>query len=131
MGDLSNLARSLNVFKAIVETHEHIQYSVMLLKPGENIGLERHAGYDQGVWCVDGTGLVRRNEEYTSIGPASLVGIRGGVLHDVTNTSPDEVLRLVVSYSPPKFPRDTVFRTKADAERYDREQETIASSSAK
>lgn len=124
IGDISTLARTCHAdYKKVVCTQQYIQHTVMMLKPQQDIGMESHPGYDQTVLCVCGVGIVTIDGVKIPIGPTSCVAINSGATHNVTNTHSRDNLHLVVSYSPPKFPDNTVFRTKDDAERYDAQQQ--------
>ena len=97
-------------YKRVVQTTPTTQATVMCMRPQAAIGSEVHADYAQIVCVVAGNGLVVVDGLLTAVGPGSVVLIPGGAQHDVRNTHPTHVLRLVVLYSPPKFPPDMVIK---------------------
>jgi mannose-6-phosphate isomerase-like protein (cupin superfamily) len=115
MTDLALTALANTAYKRVVATTAATQATVMRLTAGQAIGAEVHAGYDQLVCVVDGSGVVSVDAAETSVGPGSVVLVPGGARHDVRNTSPHTDLRLVVLYMPPKYARDANFTTAADA----------------
>jgi mannose-6-phosphate isomerase-like protein (cupin superfamily) len=118
--DLADAARANTDFKRVLVQTRRIQATVMHMEAGTDIGRETHAGYDQTVHVVEGNGIVDLGHTiHVAIGPASVVLIPGGMLHNVRNTHPTAALKLVVLYAPPKFPADGAYRTRAQAEAAD------------
>lgn len=108
--DLAVTALTNADYKRVVQTAPTMQATVMRLGPGAAIGDEVHAEYDQLVCVVAGNGLVIVDGLITAVGAGSIVLIPGGARHDVRNTHPDDALRLVVTYAPPKFPPGAVIK---------------------
>ena len=103
-------------FRRVLFTGPHTQLVLMTLRPGEDIGLETHAGHDQFIRIEAGEGFVQLDGERTAIEDGSAFVIPAGVEHNVVNTSGSDALRLYTLYSPPEHPDGTVHHTKAEAE---------------
>ena len=101
-------------YRRVLYTGEYMQLVLMTLQPGEEIGLETHAGHDQFVRIEAGTGYAQLDGERRDLADGSIVVIPDGVEHNVVNTSETEPLRLYTLYSPPEHPDGTVQHTKAD-----------------
>ena len=93
----------------------------MSLRPGEEIGLERHREHDQFIRVEAGEGEAILNGQRHPLRDGSALVITAGVEHNIVNVSRDEALRLYTLYAPPEHPDGTVHRTKRDAETDERE----------
>ena len=102
-------------FRRVLFTAPNVQLVLLALKPGEDIGLETHAGHDQFIRVEAGKGVVRLNGKERPIEAGSAIVIPSGVEHNVLNTSKDVPLRLYTLYSPPEHADGTVHHTKEDA----------------
>ena len=102
-------------FRRVLFTAPNVQLVLMALKPGEDTGLETHAGHDQFIRVEAGKGVVRLNGKERPIEAGSAIVIPSGVEHNVLNTSKDVPLRLYTLYSPPEHADGTVHHTKEDA----------------
>ena len=107
-------------YRQVLFTGPHLQLVVMVLRPGEEIGMERHMDGDQFVRVESGEGEVILDGERSPLRDGSAVVVPAGVEHNFLNTSRTEPLRLYTLYAPPEHPDGTVNRTKADAEEYER-----------
>jgi mannose-6-phosphate isomerase-like protein (cupin superfamily) len=103
-------------FRRVLFTGPNTQLVLMTVRPGEEIGLETHAGHDQFIRIEKGEGVVLLDGEETELAEGSAVVIPAGVEHNVTNTSDAAPLRLYTLYSPPQHPDGTVHHTKREAE---------------
>jgi mannose-6-phosphate isomerase-like protein (cupin superfamily) len=103
-------------FRRVLFTGPNTQLVLMTLRPGEEIGLETHAGHDQFIRIEKGEGVVLLDGEEIELAAGSAVVIPAGVEHNVTNTSDAAPLRLYTLYSPPQHPDGTVHHTKREAE---------------
>ena len=101
-------------FRRVLFTGPNVQLVLMALKPGEDIGLETHAGHDQFIRVEAGKGVVRLNGTERLIEAGSAIVIPSGVEHNLVNTS-NVPLRLYTLYSPPEHADGTVHHTKEDA----------------
>lgn len=102
-------------FRRVLFTGPNMQLVLMALRPGEDIGREKHEGHDQFIRVEAGSGVARLNGEESQLADGSIVVIPAGVEHNIVNTSKDEALRLYTIYSPPEHADGTVHHTKGDA----------------
>jgi mannose-6-phosphate isomerase-like protein (cupin superfamily) len=120
VGDIERATLENENFRTVLHTGEHVQLTVMRLRPGEDIGRERHPHTDQFLRIESGTGRVEfgRNEdavdETHDVKEDWAIVVPAGVWHNVVNTGDGE-LKLYSLYAPPEHPDGTVHRTKADA----------------
>lgn len=118
--DIEEVTKRNNMFRSAIWTGEHLQLTLMSLKPREDIGLEIHPDVDQFIRIEQGEGLVMMgdtrdrldfqeevSEDYAIIIPA-------GQWHNVINTG-NTPLKLYSIYAPPQHPAGTVQETKEDA----------------
>jgi mannose-6-phosphate isomerase-like protein (cupin superfamily) len=101
-------------YRRVLFTGPNTQLVLMTLKPGEEIGLERHEGHDQFIRVESGTGVALLDGKKHALSDGVAVVIPSGTEHNVTNTSKTEPLRLYTLYSPPEHAPGTVHRNKAD-----------------
>lgn len=102
-------------FRRVLYTARFCQLVVMSLKPDEDIGEEVHK-LDQFIRCEEGEGTATLDgvERHMSSGVA--VVVPAGTLHNITNTSHTEAMKLYTLYAPPHHRDGVVHKTKADAE---------------
>jgi mannose-6-phosphate isomerase-like protein (cupin superfamily) len=98
----------------VLFTGANLQLVLMTLRPGEEIGLERHEGHDQFIRVESGTGEALLDGKKHPLEDGVSVVISCGIEHNVVNTSKTEPLRLYTLYGPPEHPDGTVHRTKKD-----------------
>jgi mannose-6-phosphate isomerase-like protein (cupin superfamily) len=121
IGDIERETLDNTTFRTVLFTGEHTQLTVMRLAPGEDIGREVHPNLDQFIRIEEGSARVELGrsgdevEETHDVEADGAIVIPAGVWHDVVNTGAGDV-KLYSLYSPPEHPRETVHRTKADAE---------------
>jgi len=104
-------------FRQVLYTAPHSQLVVMTLRPGEDIGLERHERGDQFIRVESGRGEAVIDGKKYALSDGVAVVIPEGAEHNVINTSASEPLRLYTLYSPPQHASGTIHKTKEDAER--------------
>ena len=110
-----------DAFRDTLWTGEHLQLTVMSIKPGDDIGLEVHPDNDQFLRVEKGRGRCQ-------MGPAEddlpydeevsddwIILVPAGTWHNVTNTG-DEDLKVYALYGPPDHVPGTVHPTHQDAE---------------
>ncbi|MGD6856015.1 cupin domain-containing protein [Bacillus infantis] len=108
-------------FRTALWTGKHLQLTLMSLKPGENIGLERHNNLDQFLRIEKGQGVVQMGKKKNNLDfrrnvyDDSAIFIPAGTWHNLTNTG-NTSLKLYSIYAPPNHPFGTVHQTKAAAE---------------
>ena len=108
-------------YRTALWTGPHLQLTLMSLKPGEDIGLERHDDLDQFIRIEQGKGVVMMGDNPDTPSIKQVVSddyafiIPAGTWHNLTNigTVP---LKLYSIYTPVQHPFGTVQPTKADAE---------------
>ena len=101
-------------FRHVLHTAPNSQLVVMTLRPGEDIGLERHEHGDQFLRVESGEGKVVIDGVSHALSDGIAVVIPAGAEHNVVNTS-SKPLRFYTLYTPPQHADGTVHKTKADA----------------
>jgi len=101
-------------FRSVLYTAKHSQLVVMTIQPGDDIGLETHAGHDQFIRVEAGSAKAMLNGEEHELIDGSAVVIPAGTEHNIINTGSDK-LKLYTLYTPPEHPDGTIHATKADA----------------
>lgn len=104
-------------FRNVVYTGRYAQLVLMSLKPGEEIGAERH-GVDQFFRFEAGQGEVQVDNQTYVVKDGDCVIAPAGALHNVTNTGAED-LKLYTIYSIPNHIDGENFATKAQAEQAD------------
>jgi len=116
-GHITNIERDTLAnedYRRVLFTGPNLQLVLMTLRPGEEIGRERHEGHDQFIRVESGTGEALLDGRKHALEDGVSVVIPSGVDHNVVNTSKTEPLRLYTLYGPPEHPRGTVHRKKED-----------------
>ncbi len=103
-------------FRRVLHTGRHLQLVVMTLRPGEEIGAERHEHGDQFLRVESGEGKVVIDGVTHSLSDGFAAIIPARSEHNVVNTSASEPLRLYTLYSPPEHADGAVHKTKAEAD---------------
>ena len=101
-------------FRRVLFTGPNLQLVLMTLKPGEEIGLEKHGGHDQFIRVEAGEGEALLGGKRHKLADGMSLVIPSNVEHNVVNTSKTEKLRLYTLYAPPEHADGTVHKTKAD-----------------
>lgn len=104
-------------FRKVLFTGPKSQLVVMALKPGEELGKEKHPKTDQFVRVEAGKGKAEIGGKEYRLKEGSAVVIPAGAVHNIINTSKDEALKLYTIYTPPEHPDGTIHKTKAAAEK--------------
>lgn len=108
-------------FRRTLWTGNHLQITLMNIKPGESIGLEVHTNVDQFIKIEQGYGLVQMGDSRNRpnferrVQPGYAIVIPAGKWHNLTNIG-NVPIKLYSIYAPPQHPRGTIDKTKADAE---------------
>lgn len=119
--NIEKATKQNNCFRKELWTGNHLQLTLMSIRPNEDIGLEVHPNLDQFIRIEDGQGLIRmgdqRNNLYfeEKISDDYAIIIPAGKWHNLINTG-CKPLKLYSIYAPPEHPRGTIHETKADAE---------------
>ena len=112
---LEKLTLKNTQFRKVLYTAEHCQLVLMMLKPGEDIGLETHTEGDQFFRFESGEGRVVVNGKKYMVQGGDAVIVPAGAEHNITNTSMQEPLTLYTIYAPAHHKDGVVRKTKAAA----------------
>jgi mannose-6-phosphate isomerase-like protein (cupin superfamily) len=121
LDDIERATLDNSTFRTVLHTGEHAQLTVMTIKPGEEIGWERHEDRDQFLRLEQGKARVEFGRSGDSVDETHEVEdgwaiiVPAGIWHNLVNIG-DEDVKLYSLYSPPEHPDGTVHLTKADAE---------------
>ncbi len=108
-------------YRTALWTGDHLQLTLMSIKPGGDIGLEVHPNLDQFIRIESGNATVRmgrsRNDlaVQRSIDSNYAVIVPAGTWHNIINTGRSP-LKLYSIYAPPQHPYGTIQETKEIAE---------------
>ena len=120
--NIEEATRKNNNFRRALWTGEHLQVTLMSIRPGEDIGLEVHPNTDQFLRIEQGSGLVKMGSDKDNLDfqrrvfPGFAILVPAGEWHNVMNTG-NVPLKVYSIYAPPQHPFGTVQRTKAEAEK--------------
>ncbi|MDD4546266.1 MAG: cupin domain-containing protein [Oscillospiraceae bacterium] len=112
-----------NYFRTALWTGNHLQLTLMSIKPGGEIGLEQHHGLDQFLRIEQGEGVVvmgdsRENLNFKErVFDNDVILIPSGKWHNLINTGRVPI-KLYSIYAPPQHPFGTVHVTKEDQEHH-------------
>ena len=112
-----------NNFRTVLWTGEHLQLTLMSIKPGEDIGLEIHPNIDQFLRIEQGQGVVMMGKSKDNMDfqkrvyNRDAIIIPAGTWHNLVNTGRTPI-KLYSIYAPPQHPFGTVHVTKKDAEEH-------------
>lgn len=119
--NIEKVTKQNKAFRTALWTGNHLQLTLMSIRPGEDIGIEVHPNLDQFLRIEEGQGLVRMGyrkdrldfeekvyDDFAFIVPA-------GIWHNLINTG-YKPLKLYSIYAPPQHPHGTIHETKKDAE---------------
>ncbi len=107
-------------FRTALWTGDHLQLTLMSIRPGEDIGLEVHPHLDQFIRIEEGQGIARMGRSKDNLHFQERVSddfaiiIPAGVWHNLINTG-NKPLKLYSIYAPPEHPHGTLHETKEDA----------------
>ncbi|HHT63216.1 MAG TPA: cupin domain-containing protein [Clostridia bacterium] len=119
--NINQAAKQNDYFRIALWTGNHLQITLMSINVGEDIGLEMHPDLDQFIRIEQGQGLVRMGERQDRLNFERRVYddyafvIPAGTWHNLINTG-NVPIKLYSIYAPPQHPRETIHKTKADAE---------------
>ncbi|HOG09216.1 MAG TPA: cupin domain-containing protein [Smithella sp.] len=116
MVDIEDLTVKNENFRTTKWTGQNLQMTVMSLKPGEEIGLEKHDKGDQFIRVEKGNARVVMGvskDKMTfdeKVSDDWAIFIPGGFWHNIINEG-DKPLKVYVIYAPPEHPARTVHKT--------------------
>ena len=108
-------------FRRAIWTGEHLQLTLMCIRPGGEIGLEMHPNTDQFLRLEQGEGRVMMGKTrdclkfQRDVSANSAIFIPAGTWHNLVNTG-DEPIKLYSIYAPVQHPPGTIHCTKADSD---------------
>ena len=111
--DIERLTMKNDDFRRVLYTTKASQLVMMMLKPGEQIGMEAHPS-DQFFRIEQGSGEADLDGVRSVVKKGFGVVVPGGVKHNVVNNG-SVPLKLYTIYSPPNHKDGTVHHTPADA----------------
>lgn len=121
--DIERATEQNRYFRTTLWTGEHLQLTLMSLRPGEDIGLEVHPDVDQFLRVEEGQGMVMmgcdpcRLDYRRQVDGSSVILVPAGTWHNLINTG-SRPLKLYSIYAPPQHPHGTIHPTRADAEEH-------------
>lgn len=121
MGKIPNirqLALDNKYFRKVLETSNNTQIVIMHIPAGGEIGEETHAKNDQVLYLVAGKGTVYLNGKAIDYNEGDIVLVPAGTKHNIV-TSGQQDLKIITTYSPPHHPKETIHKTKAEADSSD------------
>ena len=122
VGHIEKLTLDNNYFRQVLFTGKFTQLVLMCLQPGEEIGNEVHPNVDQFFRIEQGqASFVFDGKEKHVAKDGDAVIVPAGTYHNVINTSKSSKLKLYTLYSPPNHPDKTVHKSKAEAEKAEKE----------
>ena len=119
--DINDLTKKNTNFRTTEWTGSHLQMTVMSIKPGEEIGLEKHDKGDQFIRVEEGKARVvmgPTREKMTfdrKVSDDWAIFIPAGFWHNIINEG-DKPLKVYAIYAPPEHPAGTVHETFEEAE---------------
>ena len=121
VGSIEKQTLKNSFFRQVLFTGKRAQLVVMCLKQGEEIGNEVHHKVDQFFRLEQGEAkFVFNGKEKRVVKNGDAVIVPAGTYHNVINTGKGQ-LKLYTIYSPPNHPDGTIHRSKAEAEKAEKE----------
>lgn len=109
--DINRTTLENDNYRKVVNTTSNMQLVLMKLKPGEEIGMERHSSATQFIHINQGDGeAIVKGEKFQLNTNTGLV-IPPNTLHNIINTGTSE-MKLYTVYSPPEHRPSLVQTTK-------------------
>ena len=102
-------------FRKVLWTGDQTQLVLMAIPEGGEIGGEVHAGHDQLLYFVAGTGTAKIGETECEVGGGDVSIVPSGTFHNFRNTG-SGMLKLFTTYSPPEHEPGTQHATRSEAD---------------
>jgi mannose-6-phosphate isomerase-like protein (cupin superfamily) len=118
--NIEEATKTNNTFRTALWTGKHLQLTLMSINVRDEIGLEMHPDTDQFIRVEQGEGLVKMGYSQNDLSfqrrvtSSDAIIVPAGTWHNVINTG-TVPLKVYSIYAPPKHPRGTVHKTRADA----------------
>jgi len=107
-----------NDYRRVLFTSRNLQVVLMSIPPGGDIGMEVHEAIDQFIRVEKGKGKVILNGKEEQISDGFAFVVPQGTEHNLVNDG-EEDLKVYTIYSPPNHMKNTVRKTKKDAEEHE------------
>lgn len=104
-------------YRKVIFTGDHSQLVLMSVGGGQEIGTETHNDIDQFFRIESGEADFILDGKKKRIKADEAIIVPAGTEHNVVNASDTEPLKLYTIYSPPEHEKNTVHKTKSDAEK--------------
>lgn len=118
--NIEELTLANNNFRKVISTSNEMQLVLMNLLPGEDIGMEVHKTVTQFIRIEKGEGQAQIDygdgPVTTCVNDGDFVFIPAGSLHNITNTSRTQSLKLYTLYAPPNHKSDRVDKYKPESD---------------
>ena len=114
IGNIEEMTEKNQNFRRVLYTGKQLQFVLMSIKPGEDIGEEVHKDRDQFFRVEKGKGEIWIDGNKTQIKGDFGIVVPAGARHNIKNTG-DKPLKLYTLYGPPEHEDGTVHVTKAEA----------------
>lgn len=121
VADIEKLTLENDNFRSAKWTGRHLQLTVMAIKPGGEIGLEKHDKNDQFIRVEKGSARVLmglKKDKMTfdeKVADDWMIMIPAGYWHNVVNIGEEE-LKVYALYSPPEHKPGTLHKTFEESE---------------
>jgi mannose-6-phosphate isomerase-like protein (cupin superfamily) len=118
--NIEGVTKRNNTFRTALWTGTHMQLTLMSINVGDDIGLEVHPNIDQFIRVEQGEGLVKMGHDKNNLSfeerahPSDAIIVPAGTWHNIINVG-NIPLKVYSIYAPPKHPKGTVQKTKAEA----------------
>jgi mannose-6-phosphate isomerase-like protein (cupin superfamily) len=114
VGNIEEMTEKNQNFRRVLYTGKQLQFVLMSIKPGEDIGEEVHKDRDQFFRVEKGKGEIWIDGNKTQIKEDFGIVVPAGARHNIKNTG-EKPLKLYTLYGPPEHEDGTVHVTKAEA----------------
>lgn len=119
--NIDRAAKQNQNYRMALWTGNHLQVTLMSIKPGGDIGTEMHSELDQFLRVESGYGFVKMGTDkdnlsyQKNVNSSFAIIVPAGTWHNIINVG-NIPLKLYSIYAPPKHPFGTVQETKEIAE---------------
>ena len=120
--DIEQTTLDNDTFRTTLWTGEHLQLTVMSIRPGDDIGLEVHPDNDQFLRLEQGRGRCQMGPSKDDlpfdeeVSDDWVILVPAGTWHNITNIG-DEDMKVYALYGPADHLPGTIHETHADARR--------------
>lgn len=101
VSNLKQITGDNQFYRDVVYTTDYQQIVLMMLKPGEEIGREKHREHDQFIYIESGYGVCQIGDTFYQFEQGYAFSIPRGTYHNVINQSESQKVHLYTIYSPP------------------------------